>query len=121
MLSVRTARTVSCSTMTGSWNSSARLKASTVVQKQSVTLVGEEFHDVGGRRDRVPSVAAATCRHGSQRDRVITGQNDAALELRRPHLERATLTDLLLDIRVAQVDGLQVLVENLLALLGQLR
>ena len=39
---------------------------------------------------------------------------------RRPHLERVALGDLFAHVGVAQIDGLEVLVEDVLALLGEL-
>jgi len=52
---------------------------------------------------------------------MIARENDAAFELRRAHLERAALGHMLQDVGVAQVDRLQVLVQDVRALFGQLR
>ena len=84
-------------------------------------LVGQELHDVGGGGDRVASVAAAAGHQRAERHGVVARQHDAAFELGRPHLERAALGDVLVDEGVAQVDRLQVLVQDVGALAGQLR
>ena len=66
-------------------------------------------------------VATTAGDQGAEGNGVIAREHNAAFELRWFHFERAALGHVLLHVGLAQVDSLEVLVKDVLALFGQLR